>query len=135
MTPSNQRSFLLSVFSKHHAEGAELTHWEFTREQEAALFEFIHPSVNTRDENFTLFNLRVVWDKSENVLVDVQGNRHPITTAQMDSQEAGFAALRAKFEREGRHPEAAAKAAEMVAQGINIGWSNGSPHEVSRWLY
>ena len=134
MAPSNFRSHLLAVFAKHHGQGVELSHWEFTRADESALFEFIHPSVNTRDHAFRLFNLPVKWDKPTSALVDHFGKRTPLTTvdalaAQASSCDSHLAEICAKYERQGAHPDAARKAAEIEARGAKVCWSYGHPHE------
>ena len=75
MDPSSLRSHLLNCLQCAERTGSAASHWEFSRQDELRLFEFIHPSVNTRDAAFRLFNLDVKWDKPDSALVDRFGKR------------------------------------------------------------
>lgn len=130
MQPSNWRSHLHRVLTKYSEGDVSMSHWELTRSDELGLFEFIHPSVNTRDASFRLFNLPVQWDKESSALVDKQGRRLALTLAECAAEmEPTVAKLCVQFEREGAHPDAAKKAAEIAARGGKVGWSYGFPYE------
>lgn len=86
MNASNQRSWLLQLAQAQRKKGPQPTGWEFNRIDELELFEFIHPSVNTRDPAFRLFNLPVNWDVGGSALVDEFGKR---TSLDLQSRLAG----------------------------------------------
>jgi hypothetical protein len=79
MTSSNARTFLqytlLSLINSNRLPAR----WEFSAHDGWLLFDFIHPSVNTRAPEFTLFNLPVKWDAGESALVDSTNGRTPIS--------------------------------------------------------
>ncbi len=121
MTPSNARSFLLAMLVARRAKGVDLSHWEFSLLDEARLFDFIHPSVNTRGGSFTLFNLPVKWDAARSALAGDEGVRFPFELAPcFEIPEGANAELRVRFLRTGASPEAAAKAAEISVRGEQV---------------
>lgn len=75
MTPSNARSFLLGLVHSRVEEKRHPSQWEFSLTDEVLLFTFIHPSVNTRDPAFRLFNLPVTWNTPESAIVDESGGK------------------------------------------------------------
>ena len=75
MMPSDARSFLLKLTLSDSTQGIALDHWEFSPRDEKRLFEFIHPSVNTRAVDFRLFNLPITWNANTSALVDTDGRR------------------------------------------------------------
>lgn len=85
---SKLRAFLHDALSYELGENRRMDHWAFTPQDEHKLFEFIHPSVNTRDDSFRLFNLSAEWDGPVTCLVDSFGKQIELNLAdlQMDGQ-------------------------------------------------
>lgn len=77
MHPPNRRSLLLEIILRCRRRGSEPDHWEFTTLDEAILFDFIHPAVNTREPNFRLFNLPIQWGATESALIEKSGTKTP----------------------------------------------------------
>jgi hypothetical protein len=75
MNPSNARSFLLRLVHEEVEKHRSPVRWDLSAIDEILLFEFIHPSVNTRDPAFRLFNLPATWGHAESALVDQSGGR------------------------------------------------------------
>lgn len=123
------RSFLASLLRKHLQEGKEPRHWQFTKLDEAFLFEFIHPSVNTRESSFRLFNLPVRWDARDSALVDADGSLQLLdmgTCSLVDpelslSVRAAVAKLPVGLTAQDRQ-----RAIEMLKAGQELRWAYGS---------
>lgn len=122
------RSFLAGLLRKCLQEGREPQRWEFTRLDEALLFEFIHPSVNTREVSFRLFNLPVRWDAKDSALVDAEGDLQLLDMATCSVVDPDIPlSLRAAVARlpPGLTAQDRERAIGMLKSGQELRWARG----------
>jgi len=130
MVMSNRREHLLRLMISLRESGSCLTRWEFSPVDELRLFEFIHPSVNTRDTAFRLFNLPVEWDVGESCLVDEFGKRMPLSPDTSIPQNNDARVLYPDVA-----PEQQRVAQAILDRGGKVAWQFGCAIEQGRnWM-